>query len=197
MIPNLAIFISGRGSNMQALVAHAFKLGPTDHPFKISLIISNNPEAYGLKWASEQNIPTINIDHKLFGKNRLGHEALINEALVNAKIDFIALAGYMRVLSPEFCAQWAGRMINIHPSLLPRHKGLNTHKRAIEAGDKHHGCTVHWVSPGVDEGAIIACEIVPVLSDDTEETLSRRVLIAEHKLYPIALDIALKQRYGV
>jgi len=192
MPPLIAIFISGRGSNMQALVAHARTYPYENAPYRIGLVVSNNPDAPGLKWADNHNLPIINIDHKPFGKDRQAHETLINQALDLAQIDFIALAGYMRVLSPAFCTQWQGKMINIHPSLLPLYKGLDTHKRALAAGDQIHGCTAHWVSSGVDEGPIIDQEIVPILSHDTETTLAERVLEAEHKLYPRALEKALK-----
>lgn len=196
MTIKIAIFISGRGSNMQALAAHAKCLSPQDFPFEIGLVFSNNPDALGLEWAKAQGILTISIDHRPYGKNRTVHEALLNKALLLNGIDFIVLAGYMRVLSADFCEMWDGRMINIHPSLLPLHKGLNTHRRALESGDKVHGCTVHWVSAGVDEGQIIDSESVTILKEDTEESLASRVLEAEHKLYPRALDKALKQRFG-
>ena len=179
-----AIFISGRGSNMMALVEAA---KAADFPAEFVLVVSNDPNAAGLAWAAERGIKTLAVDHKPFGKDREAHERLINDALVAEGVEFICLAGYLRVLTPFLVDTWAGKMINIHPALLPEFKGLHTHERAIEAGAQEHGATVHWVSSGVDEGEIIAQARVPVLPGDTAEALSARVLVEEHKLYPAAV----------
>ena len=179
-----AIFISGRGSNMMALVEAA---KAPDFPAEFVLVVSNDPNAAGLAWAAEHGIKTLAVDHKPFGKDREAHERLINDALVAEGVEFICLAGYLRVLTPFLVDTWAGKMINIHPALLPEFKGLHTHERAIEAGAQEHGATVHWVSSGVDEGEIIAQARVPVLPGDTAEALSARVLVEEHKLYPAAV----------
>ncbi len=179
-----AIFISGRGSNMMALVEAA---RAPDFPAEFVLVVSNDPNAAGLTWAAERGIKTVAVDHKPFGKDREAHERLINDALVAEDVEFICLAGYLRVLTPFLVDTWAGRMINIHPALLPEFKGLHTHERAIEAGAAEHGATVHWVSSGVDEGEIIAQARVPVLPGDTHDSLAARVLVEEHKLYPAAV----------
>lgn len=179
-----AIFISGRGSNMMALVEAA---RAPDFPAEFVLVVSNDPNAAGLAWAAERGIKTLAVNHKPFGKDREAHERLINDALVAEGVEFVCLAGYLRVLTPFLVDTWAGKMINIHPALLPEFKGLHTHERAIEAGAKAHGATVHWVSSGVDEGEIIAQARVPVLPDDTADILGARVLVEEHKLYPAAV----------
>jgi len=179
-----AIFISGRGSNMMALVEAA---KAPDFPAEFVLVVSNDPNAAGLAWAAERGIKTVAVDHKPFGKDREAHERAIDEALVAEGVEFICLAGYLRVLTPFLVGKWAGKMINIHPALLPQFKGLHTHERAIEAGAGEHGATVHWVSSGVDEGEIIAQARVPVLAGDTADALGARVLAEEHKLYPAAV----------
>jgi phosphoribosylglycinamide formyltransferase-1 len=179
-----AIFISGRGSNMMALVEAA---KAEDFPAEFVLVVSNDPNAQGLAWAAERGIKTLAVDHKPFGKDREAHERILNEALVAEGVEFICLAGYLRVLTPFLVDTWAGRMINIHPALLPAFKGLHTHERAIEAGATEHGATVHWVSSGVDEGEIIAQARVPVLPGDTADVLAARVLAEEHRLYPAAV----------
>ncbi len=186
-----AIFISGRGSNMMALVEAA---KASDFPAEFVLVVSNDPNAAGLAWAAEHGIKTLAVDHKPFGKDREAHERLINDALVAEGVEFICLAGYLRVLTPFLVDTWAGKMINIHPALLPEFKGLHTHERAIEASAQEHGATVHWVSSGVDEGEIIAQARVPVLPGDTAEALSARVLVEEHKLYPAAVRQVLGTR---
>ncbi|MEM1036415.1 MAG: phosphoribosylglycinamide formyltransferase [Pseudomonadota bacterium] len=180
----LAILISGRGSNMEALLEAA---EAPDYPANPVLVLSNKPSALGLETARAAGIDALAIDHRPFGKDREAFEREMNSALQQAGVEIIALAGFMRVLTSWFVREWSGRLINIHPSLLPKYPGLNTHQRAIEAGDTQAGCTVHWVTEGVDEGEIIAQASVPIEPDDTAETLAARVLPAEHKLYPEAL----------
>ncbi|ESQ94356.1 phosphoribosylglycinamide formyltransferase [Asticcacaulis benevestitus] len=184
-----AIFISGRGSNMMALVEAA---KAPDFPAEFVLVVSNDPNAAGLAWAAAQGIKTFALDHKPFGKDRESHERQIDAALRAEGVEFICLAGYLRVLTHWLVQQWEGRMINIHPALLPDFKGLHTHERALEAGVLEHGATVHWVSSGVDEGEIIAQARVPVLKDDTAEMLATRVLAEEHRLYAEAVRHVLK-----
>ena len=186
-----AIFISGRGSNMMALVEAA---KAQDFPAEFVLVVSNDPNAAGLAWAAERGIKTLAVDHKPFGKDRGAHERAIDAAIDAEGVEFICLAGYLRVLTPFLVDRWAGKMINIHPALLPAFKGLHTHERAIEAGAVEHGATVHWVSSGVDEGEIIAQARVPVLAGDTAEVLAARVLAEEHKLYPAALRQVLAHK---
>ena len=180
----VGVLISGRGSNMMALVEAA--RGP-DYPAQIALVLSNKPDAPGLAWASDQDIPTLAIDSKPFGADRQAHEKAVDAALRAAGVQVLALAGYMRVLTPWFVSAWAGRMINIHPSLLPAHPGLHTHERAIAAGDKEAGCTVHLVTEGVDEGPILGQARVPILPGDDADSLAARVLAEEHRLYPLVL----------
>jgi formyltetrahydrofolate-dependent phosphoribosylglycinamide formyltransferase len=184
-----AVLISGRGSNLAALIAAA---AAPDYPCEIVLVLSNQPTAGGLALAAEAGIPAQAIDHRPFAGDREAHERAMNTALREAGVELIALAGYMRVFTPWFTTAWAGRMINIHPSLLPHFPGLDTHARAIAAGHTHGGCTVHWVTAKVDGGAVIAQAEVPILGGDTTETLSARVLAAEHELYPKALAMAAK-----
>ena len=180
----VAVLISGRGSNMTALIEAA---KAPDCPYAVVLVLSNKPDAEGLTLATAAGVPTLAIDHRPFGADREAHERALDAALREAGAEYVALAGYMRVLTPFLVEAWAGRMINIHPSLLPKHPGLDTHRRAIEAGDAEAGCTVHLVTPGVDEGPILDQARVPVLPSDTPETLAARVLTAEHALYPRAL----------
>lgn len=180
----VAVLISGRGSNMTALVEAA---RAPDCPYAVVLVLSNKPDAEGLALAAAAGVPTLAIDHRPFGADREAHERAVDAALRAAGAEYVALAGYMRVLTPRLVEAWAGRMINIHPSLLPKYPGLNTHRRAIEAGDVEAGCTVHLVTAGVDEGPILDQARVPVLASDTPETLAARVLAAEHALYPAAL----------
>ena len=186
----LAILISGRGSNMEALLQAAE--GP-DYPAQPVLVASNRPDAKGLETAASAGIATAFVDHKLYGKDREAFERALDAILEEAGTEIIALAGFMRVLTPWFVDKWAGRMINIHPSLLPKYKGLHTHQRAIDAGDAEGGCSVHWVSAGVDDGEVIAQARVPIQPGDTEDTLAARVLVEEHKLYPQALAIACQR----
>jgi formyltetrahydrofolate-dependent phosphoribosylglycinamide formyltransferase len=187
-----AVFISGRGSNMEALIRAA---RDPAYPAQIVLVVANKADAGGLETAAAEGIEAVAIDHKPFGKDREAHEREIDAKLRSAGIELIALAGYMRVLTPFLVGSWAGRMINIHPSLLPKYPGLHTHERAIEAGDALAGCTVHYVTEGVDEGPILGQAQVPILSGDTADQLAARVLVEEHRLYPAALaEAALKLR---
>lgn len=180
----VAILISGRGSNMQALVEAA---KAPNFPVEITLVLSNRPDAAGLVWADGQGITTALVDHKLFKKDREAFEKAIQVELDKARVELVCLAGFMRLLTPWFIDQWHNRLINIHPSLLPSFKGLDTHARALEAGVKLHGCTVHFVRPDMDAGPIIAQKSVPVLDDDDPDSLAERVLAVEHALYPHAL----------
>jgi len=185
----LAIFISGRGSNMKTLVEACLS---EDVGAKPVLVLSNTYAAAGLEWATERGLPIAAIDHRAYGDDREAFEKDVHETLDLHNVEFIALAGFMRILTPWFIEKWEGRMINIHPSLLPKYPGLHTHKRAIEAGDKEAGCSVHWVTEGVDEGAVIDQERVPIEADDTPDTLAERVLSREHVLYPRALASAIE-----
>lgn len=178
----VAILISGRGSNMAALIEAARRPGC---PYEVALVISNVPDAPGLAFAAASGIPTFAASHK--GMTRAEFDTLIDGALRDAGVEYVALAGYMRLLSPEFVAKWTGRMVNIHPSLLPAHKGLDTHARVLAAGDARHGCTVHLVTDALDDGPILGQAEVPVLPGDDAEALAARVLIEEHKLYPALL----------
>lgn len=184
----LAIFISGRGSNMKTLVEACLD-GVV--PAKPVLVLSNTYSAAGLEWASEMDLPIAAIDHRAYD-DRESFEKDIQETLELHNVEFIALAGFMRVLTGGFTEKWEGRMVNIHPSLLPKYPGLHTHKRAIEAGDSEAGCSVHWVIEGVDEGAVIDQERVPVNEGDTPDDLAARVLGREHILYPRALRKAIE-----
>ena len=179
-----AVLVSGRGSNMEALIAAARDPG---FPAAITLVISNRPQAPGLALAAATGIPALAIDHRPFAGDRSAHEAAIDAALREAGIELVCLAGYMRLLTPFLVGAWQGRMLNIHPSLLPAFPGLDTHARALAAGVKLHGCTVHLVTETMDEGPILVQAAVPVLPDDTEHTLAARVLRQEHRIYPAAL----------
>jgi phosphoribosylglycinamide formyltransferase 1 len=178
------VLISGRGSNMAALIAAS-----TDEecPFEIVLVLSNRADAGGLETARAAGIEARCIDQRDYPKGRQGHERALDAALREAGCEVVALAGYMRVLTPFLVGAWAGRMINIHPSLLPRFPGLDTHQRAIEAGDVEAGCTVHLVTEGVDEGPILGQARVPIMPGDDARSLAERVLIEEHRLYPAML----------
>ena len=188
--PRLAILISGRGSNMRALVEAAeHKMFKAD----IVLVASNKPQAAGLDFAKDHEIPTAVIDHRRH-EDRESFERALDAVLRDARVDLICLAGFMRVLTPWFITRWQGRLINIHPALLPSYKGLHTHERALADGVKIHGCTVHHVVPEVDAGPILAQAAVPVMPDDTAETLAERVLAAEHRLYPLALQKFLAEK---
>jgi formyltetrahydrofolate-dependent phosphoribosylglycinamide formyltransferase len=188
----LAVLISGRGSNMEALLQAA---QDPDWPCEPVLVLSNRPDAGGLDRAHSFGVTAKAIDHKQFGKDRESFERAMDEALRTAGVELIALAGFMRVLTPWFVNQWAGRLINIHPSLLPKYPGVDTHQRCLDAGDLAHGCTVHQVTAGVDEGPVIGSAEVDVLPGDTPDTLAARVLKAEHILYPRCLA-AVARRDG-
>ena len=181
-----AILISGRGSNMAALIAAS--RDPT-YPGEIVLVVSNRPDAAGLELAREVGVSALAIDHRAFRNDRPGHEAAIDAALREVGVEIVCLAGYLRLLTPRLIDAWQGRMLNVHPSLLPAFPGLNTHARALAAGVKLHGCTVHLVTQTMDEGPILAQAAVPVLPGDTETSLADRVLAQEHTIYPSALRL--------
>ncbi len=180
---NLAVLISGRGSNLQSLIDATRE---ESFPARISVVISNKPDAYGLVRAQEAGIPVAAIDHKLY-KTREDFEAVLQEKLQSYAVDLICSAGFMRILTPSFVLPWEGRMVNIHPSLLPDFKGLHPQAQALAAGVSQAGCSVHYVIPGVDEGPVIIQRRVDVLPNDTEETLSARILEQEHLAYPEAV----------
>jgi len=180
---NVGIFLSGGGSNMRALVADM----TGDHPARPAVVFSNNAGAGGIKWAKGQGIATEVVDHRPYGDDRPAFEAAINAVLAPYALDIICLAGFMRVLTQGFVSGWQGRMINIHPSLLPKYRGLHTHARALAAGDAEAGCTVHEVTPELDEGPLLGQARVPILAADTPADLAARVLVQEHLLYPAAL----------
>jgi phosphoribosylglycinamide formyltransferase-1 len=182
----VAILISGRGSNMAALIEAA---KAADYPAEIALVISNRPDAAGLARAQAEKIPTAVVDHKIYGKDREAFERALQDELEAHRIELVCLAGFMRLLSPWLVERWRGRMINIHPALLPAFKGLDTHRRALAAGANVHGATVHLVAPDVDSGPILLQEAVPIVAGETEETLAARVLEVEHRIYPQALKL--------
>ena len=194
MKPRVGILISGRGSNMAALIAAA---QAPDYPAEIAVVLSNNPTAAGLATATRHGIATATIDHRPFGRDRAAHEAAIAAALDAACVQIVCLAGYMRLLTPFLVGRYRGRMLNIHPSLLPALPGLDTHTRALALGMKMHGCTVHLVGEIMDEGPILAQAAVPVLPDDTEPRLAARVLAQEHSLYPRMLSLLASGQDGV
>jgi phosphoribosylglycinamide formyltransferase-1 len=178
----IAVFISGAGTNMAALV-YASRM--PESPYAVVLVASNNPEAAGLALAEAEGIATFACPHT--GMTREAHDAAMEAAVIEAGADTIVLAGYMRILSDAFVARWEGRMLNIHPSLLPKYKGLDTHARAIDAGDSHAGTSVHLVTPELDAGEVLAQIAVPITPDDTPASLAERVKLAEHQLYPRAV----------
>ena len=191
MKKRVAILISGRGSNMTALIDAA---KAKDYPAEIVLVVSNRPEAPGLARARSAGIATAIIDHRPYGDDREAFERALDDELRNNRIELVCVAGFMRLLTPWFVTRWSGRMLNIHPSLLPQFKGLHTHRRALEAGAKRHGATVHFVVPEMDSGPIIAQDSVAVREGDTEETLAARVLDLEHQIYPRALRAVAEGR---
>ncbi|MGH7020874.1 MAG: phosphoribosylglycinamide formyltransferase [Brevundimonas sp.] len=180
----VAVLISGSGTNMASLIAAGQAAGS---PYEVVVVISNVADVAGLKKARAAGVEALTVEHKPFGKDREAHERAIDALLVERNVEVIALAGFMRLLTPWLVQKWAGRMLNIHPSLLPLYPGLNTHARAIEAGDAEAGCTVHIVTEGVDEGPVLGQVRVPILPGDDAETLAERVKAAEHTLYPQTL----------
>lgn len=189
-----AILISGRGSNMGALISAAMS---PDYPAEISLVLSNRPDAKGLERAAELGIATAVVDHTEFSGDRQAFEKAIDDVLKQNRVELVALAGFMRILTPYLVNAWSNRMINIHPALLPSFKGLATHERALEEGVKLHGATVHYVSAEMDDGPIIMQGAVPVLDRDTPETLGARVLEVEHRIYPKALEMVASGKASV
>ncbi len=188
--PRVAILISGRGSNMMSLIEAA---ASPDYPAEIATVISNRPEAHGLARAQAANIPVRTVDHKAF-PDRTAFDAALDAVLEEEQVDFVCLAGFLRLLTPGFTEKWRGRMINIHPALLPSFRGLHTHEQALETGVKIHGCTVHFVTPEMDVGPIIMQAAVPVMEDDTPLSLGARVLAQEHVIYPAALRLVCEGR---
>jgi phosphoribosylglycinamide formyltransferase-1 len=189
----VAVLISGRGSNMTALIEAA---KADDYPAAIVLVVANRPDAAGLQRARAEGIATALVDHRPFGDDRDAFEHALDAELHRHRIDLICLAGFMRLFTKDFVERWSGRMLNIHPALLPQFRGLHTHRRALAAGVKEHGATVHFVVSEMDAGPIVAQEAVPVLAGDTEESLAARVLAVEHRLYPQALRLVAEGRIG-
>jgi len=194
---NIVILISGRGSNMEA-IANAC-VGERWNA-RIAAVLSNRPDAAGLAFAKSRGIPTASLDHRRFA-SREAFDLELAELVAAHRPDVVALAGFMRILTPAFVARFEGRLVNVHPSLLPAFEGLHKHRRAIEAGCKVTGATIHFVTPALDHGPIIAQAVVPVLADDTEDTLAARVLAREHLIYPRAVrwlvDGALRVENGI
>jgi len=190
----VAVLISGRGSNMAALIEAATA---KDYPAEIALVISNVPDAGGLAIARAAGIATETVDHTKFGKDRAAFERALQAALEKYHIDFVCLAGFMRLLTPWLVGQWQNKMLNIHPALLPAYKGLDTHKRALAAREKVHGATVHFVVPEMDSGPIIAQGAVTVRPGDSETALANRVIKVEHRIYPLALKLLAEGRIRV
>jgi phosphoribosylglycinamide formyltransferase 1 len=190
----VAVLISGRGSNMAALIEAA---KDKKYPAEIVLVVSNRTEAGGLLVARASGIATEVIDHSTFGKDRTAFERALQATLEKHHIEIICLAGFMRLLSAEIVKKWDGRILNIHPALLPAFKGLDTHRRALESGAKIHGATVHFVVPEMDSGPVIAQSAVSVKPGDTEEALAMRVLEVEHHIYPLALKLLAEGRIHI
>lgn len=190
----VAVLISGRGSNMAALVEAA---KDKTYPAEIVVVVTNRPDAGGLVTARAAGIATEIVDHTQFGKDRAGFERALQSVLQQHRVEIVCLAGFMRLLTPWFVDQWPGRLLNVHPALLPAFKGLDTHRRALEAGAKVHGATVHFVVPEMDSGPIVAQGAVAVAADDTEGTLAKRVLAVEHRIYPLALKLVAEGRVRV
>ncbi len=190
---NAAVLISGRGSNMTALV-NACK--SRSFPAKVALVISNEPAAAGLASAEAAGIATAVIEHRRY-PDRESFEQILTQTLTEHGIELVCLAGFMRIVTPSFVEAWRDRLINIHPSLLPAFKGLNTHARALEAGARVTGCSVHFVRPEMDDGPVIVQAAVPILADDDEETLAARVLEMEHRCYPLALRLVAEGRVRI
>jgi phosphoribosylglycinamide formyltransferase-1 len=190
----VAVLISGRGSNMAALIEAA---KDKDFPAEIALVLSNRPDVGGLGVARAAGIATDVVDHAAFGKDRAAFDRALQAVLEKYRIDIVCLAGFMRLLTPGFVAQWPERMLNIHPALLPAFKGLDTHKRALAAGAKMHGATVHFVVAEMDAGPIVAQGAVAVHTGDSEAALAARVLAVEHRIYPAALKLVAEGRVQV
>ncbi len=190
----VAVLISGRGSNMTALIEAA---KDKDYPAEIALVVSNRADALGLESARNAGVPTEIVDHAVYGKNRSEFEAVLDDVLKEHRIELICLAGFMRLLTDEFVTRWSGRMLNIHPALLPSFKGLDTHERALAGGVKIHGASVHFVVPEMDSGPIVAQGAVAVHEDDTPTTLAARVLAVEHRIYPFALRLLAEGRIRI
>jgi phosphoribosylglycinamide formyltransferase 1 len=190
----VAILISGRGSNMVALIDAAKDAA---YPAEIALVISNEPAAEGLQRAEASGIHTAVVDHRKFGKDREAFERALQHELQTQQIELVCLAGFMRLLTSWFVRQWEGRLLNIHPALLPAFKGLDTHARALASGATEHGATVHFVVPEMDSGPIIAQAAVPVRAGDTEAALAARVLEVEHRIYPEALRAVAEGRVRI
>ena len=190
----VGVLISGRGSNMAALIEAA---KTPDYPAEIALVLSNRPDAGGIATARGQSFATEIVDHTQFGKDRAAFERAMQGVLERHRIEIVCLAGFMRLLTPWFIERWQNRMLNIHPALLPSFKGLDTHARALAAGVKLHGATVHFVVPDMDSGPIVAQGALAVRDDDTKETLAARVIKLEHRLYPLALRLLAEGRARV
>lgn len=190
----VGVMISGAGSNMAALIDAGVA---SDRLFEVVSVISNKPDSGGLAIATTKGVDAVCVPSSKFGTDRQAHERAIDDVLRDANVEVVALAGYMRLLTPWLVQRWAGRMLNIHPSLLPKYPGLDTHARAIAAGDAEAGCTVHLVTDGVDEGPILGQARVPILADDTPATLTQRVRTAEHALYPETLATFCTNKNGV
>lgn len=190
----LGVLISGRGSNLQALLDAA---ADSAFPAQVALVLSNRADAYGLERAAKAGVESAVIDHKPFKGDRPAFEAAMDARLRQSGVELVCLAGFMRLLSPWFVNQWRDRMINIHPSLLPSFKGLDTHQRVLDAGGRLHGCTVHYVRAEMDDGPIIAQAAVPVLDGDDADALAHRVLAQEHAIYPLAVRLIAEGRARV
>jgi len=188
MTKRIAILISGGGSNM----VHLLESLTADHLGRVVLVVSNVPGAGGLQKAEARGVATATLDHRPFAGDRIAFETELAKILAACKPDMICTAGFMRILTPEFVTPWAGRMLNIHPSLVPKYKGLNTHARALKAGDRFAGCSVHYVTPDLDGGQLIGQAVVPISEGDDAESLAARVLIKEHCLYPLVLRRVLE-----
>ncbi|QNH02974.1 phosphoribosylglycinamide formyltransferase [Pseudomonas sediminis] len=180
---NVVVLISGSGSNLQALID---SVGHDGNPARIAAVICNRADAYGLERAKQAGIATGLLDHKQFD-GRDAFDAALIQAIDAHQPDLVVLAGFMRILTPGFVQHYAGRLLNIHPSLLPKHKGLHTHQRALEAGDSEHGCSVHFVTEELDGGPLVVQAVLPIKADDTAESLARRVHQQEHQIYPLAV----------
>lgn len=186
----VGILISGRGSNMASLIDSA---RADTCAYEIACVISNRPDAKGLQIAEDAGIAAVALDHKVLG-TREALDAAVHEALLAHDAELVACAGFMRIMTDDFIAQWDGRMINIHPSLLPLFKGLNTHERALQAGVRVHGCSVHFISTELDAGAIIAQAVIKIMPGDDADTLAARVLPVEHRIYPAVLNALAEER---